>query len=290
MFKDLKSTTVLAALVVAMTAHAQVATTLTSAGGSFTIHAGSYTGAATALSGGADFYSNGSPDDFATRDMWAYRLQGEAREYMVRSNNATFGGTSNVFTAQMFKGANGSDTGTHLIQIDVDYTLGALDPTTPILNKCVKITNLTNQSLDVSLFHYMDYDIPAAAGQDVFGSHTYTGGSTGGTSVIQQFDSTLNGAYMETSFSGVGGPLSYQHGPLFGSLFTNGVPNALSSTVFGGIGDLATGWQIDFTLAPGQQSVCPGCYTKIGVVPEPGTLLAVALGLGALAARRRNCR
>jgi hypothetical protein len=74
---------VLPCLAVAAASYGQAQTTLTSAGGSYTFHAGSYTGAATGLSGSADFFANGVAQDFAFRDMWAYRIQGDSREYMV---------------------------------------------------------------------------------------------------------------------------------------------------------------------------------------------------------------
>lgn len=277
----------LAGVAICCVAFGQAQTTLTSAGGSYTFHANSYTGSAASLGGGADFFANGVAQDFAFRDMWAYRIQGDSREYMVRSNNATFNNTASDWHATMFKGQNGSDTSTPMVQIDVYYQLGALSATTPILFKCVTLTNLTNQNLDFALFHYMDYDIPGTADPDFFSLHTFNGS----TDLVQQRDTIQSGNYMETSFTGVGGPVSYQHGPLYGAFFTNPTIDTMNFSVDPGAGDFAVGFQLEATLAPGQTSVCPGCYTTLnGSVPEPTTLLAICVGVAGLTARHRRRR
>jgi hypothetical protein len=183
----------------------------------------------------------------------------------------------------MFKGQNGSDTGSPMVRIDVYYNLGALNPTSPILFKCVTLTNLTNQNLDFSLFHYMDYDIPGIADPDFFSLHTFNGT----TDLIQQRDTLQTGNYMETSFTGVGGPVSYQHGLLYGTFFTNPTIDTMNFNVDPGAGDFAVGFQLDATLAPGQTSSCPGCYTTLnGSVPEPTTIFALCLGAAGLLTRR----
>lgn len=279
----MKTFTALAMLAITTVSYGQAATTLTSAGGSYTFHAGSYTGSANNLGGSADFFANGVAQDFAFRDMWAYRIQGDNREYMVRSNNAVFNNTTNTWHAQMFKGQNGTDTAP-MVEINVYYTLGALSPTSPILQKCVTLTNLTNQNLDFSLFHYMDYDIPTT-GTDFFSFHSFNGT----TDLIRQNNTANPGNFQETSFSGVGGPVSYQHGPLYGTFFTNALIDTMNFSVDPGSGDFGVGFQLDATLAPGQTSVCPGCYTALnGTVPEPATMLAICLGAAGLITRRRT--
>lgn len=263
---------------------AQAATTLTSAGGTFTIHSGSYQGSSNLLSGGADFFANGVSQDFAFQDMWAYRISGDSREYMVTSPNATFNNTSNHWEAHMFKGQNGSDTGPMMIAIDVDYDLGASSPTSPILTKCVRLTNLTNQVINFSLFHYQDYDIPGNA-NDFFSLHN----SGAGTDLIQLRDTFDTGNYAETFFAGVGGPVSFQHASLYDPFFTNPFQDQMNNSVDGGSGDFAMGFQLDATLAPGQTSVCPGCYTALnGSVPEPVTAIAITAGLSHLLLRKKK--
>lgn len=271
-------------IALASTAMSQVATTLGSAGGTFTITANSYTGAATSLGGSANFFCNGVTGDYAFRDMWAYRIAGDSREYMVKSNNATFSNTGNTFDAQMFKGQNGSDSNA-LIRIDVHYGLFANSPTSPVLNKCVTITNLTSSTLSFSLFHYMDYDVPGSS-NDFFSAHNYNVNDD----LIQQRDTVDTGNYMETFFAGTPPPLLIRHGLLYSSLFTNTTIDNLNMSFDPGQGDFGVGFQIDGTLDPGQTSVCPGCYTALNgsAVPEPTSALLILSGLPVLLLRKRK--
>lgn len=263
-------------------AFAQTPITLTSAGGSFTIQANSYTSSATALSGGADFFANGVAGDYMVRDMWAYRQSGDTREYMLTDPSASFSSTGTTFDAVLFRGVNGAGPAT--LKFDVHYTLGALSPTVPILYRCVRVTNISTQTINVSLFHYEDLDIPGG-GNDAIGFHNP------GPPVddVMLYDTVTPGNFAHTRFGGFGGTLSIQHGPVYGSLFTNSTIDNLNNVAAGGSGNFALGFQFDMTLAPGQQSGCLECSTALnGVVPEPLTMVPVGLGLVGLILRKRR--
>jgi hypothetical protein len=268
----------------AIQAHGQFADVdLISAGGKFTIKAGSYDLWGTP--GAADFFCNGVTGDYAYRDMWAYRIQGDTDEHFVRSQSTSYGGTPfSTFTASMLKGQNGSDTNP-MVKLDVEYRIGATSPTSPYIERCLKVTNLTNQNLDFEIFLYLDYDIPNGAGNDILSPNTYNGTSD----LVWQSDTANPGNWAESYMAGIGGPFTFRHDLFYESMFGNGVVDDLNNNFFGGVGDLAVGWELRATLAPGQQSVCPGNYTVLnGTVPEPGTWAALGLGSGWLLRRRRR--
>ena len=269
--------------------------TLTSAGGSYTIKAGSYTGSPTALSGSADFLCNGVLGDYATRDMWAYRVTGDTREYMATDSYAgaatTITPTGTTCDISMFKWVNNSHAGSPDIRIDIHYLLGANSPTSPVLFRCMMITNLSaTNTINFSMFHYEDYDIPSLSGSagDFVSSNTPTPTSD----LVQLHDSATPGNYAESYFAGTGGLVSYQHGPVYPTFFTDSGINNMNDTdwVGGAAGDLAMGFQFDGTLLPGETSICVGDWTALNgsAVPEPASVVAMVLGVVALGWRRRT--
>ncbi|MCG3128371.1 MAG: hypothetical protein CHACPFDD_03259 [Phycisphaerae bacterium] len=269
-------------LVASPIALGQPQTTLTTTAGQYTIHANSFL-SPTALGGAADFSVSGVLGDYLDRHMFAYRQTGDTREYMVADSAATFSSTANTWDATILRNVN--NAGPDTLRFDVNYTLTSLNPNSPLLTWCVIVTNISNQTIDYSLFAYYDFDIPDATGVPT-ADQIVTHQSVGSGFYSKQQNTTTPSNYVTTYAAMVG---AFQHGPVYESIFSNGGIDNLNNVWNPGIGEMAMGFQFFGTLQPGQSSICPGQGTALnGEVPEPATLLCLGAGAAVLFARRRQ--
>lgn len=279
----LKNAFILLCLSASAVAFSQPATTLTTTAGSFTIQSGSYTSASNTTMSGLTNYSSVLGGDHSFRQTWSYRQQGDTREYNVASPSATFA-PGNPWNATLLKGPGNSNTGTPTLQFDVRYQLTSITPTAPLLHANLCVTNLSTAPIQVSAFYYLDLDIPNAFAPSASDDTLTTFGSG---FHVRQSDSVNPSFYAEVLATGA---VAYQHGNRYESLFTNGLTENLNNSINATFGDLVMGFQWDCLIPPGE--CCPAdVYVSLGApVPEPATLLGLAIPLAVVSRRRRTAR
>lgn len=242
----------------------------------FQINAASYSGASnTVLGGSSDFRVAGATGtDHLFRNLWAYRLDGHTREFMVNGPGAVFNFAGNTGTVDLTVAA---DSVRFLMTAVVQDTDGAA-LNAGRLTMTLLVQNLGNATRNVNLFNYVDWDINGSGGGDVG-----TGAVMSGFIEHTQTDVAVmtQRAY---------GANRWYNGVLVSSWFTNAViddyPNSAASI---GPADLAQGDQWAFDLRPGaSRSVAIGYAINATPVPEPASMIALGLGAAALLRRRRK--
>lgn len=170
----------------------------------------------------------------------------------------------------------------NLIRIKTGYTLigGAPGSGSSTLNEQVRITNLTGTAMPVSFFQYVDLDLGGTpADNSAFFDapnfqtvHQTDIGSTVSESVVTDLGATST--FQEVNFfpntlaklnNGVADNLNNNRGPL-------------------GPGDLTWAFQWDFLIPAGQTVLISKAKS---LVPEPSTMILLAIG-GCLVSRRRR--
>ncbi|HRK20524.1 MAG TPA: PEP-CTERM sorting domain-containing protein [Fimbriimonadaceae bacterium] len=165
------------------------------------------------------------------------------------------------------------------VSIDITFTLagGTAGSRTADISEIVRIVNRSSATLDIHLFEYDDFDVSGTFEDD--------SAMRLDPSSIVQFDE-LN----KVTVGSVAAPDRWQISevPDIFDLLDDGVASNLGNTATSnGPGDLAFAFQWDRTLAPGQTFLMSK-NELVEAVPEPMTLLAMALGLAGLKARRRQ--
>lgn len=279
----LRNLCILLCLSASAVAFSQAATTLNTTAGQFTIQSGSYTSASNTTMSGLTDYSPVTGGDHSFRQTWSYRQQGDSREYNVASPSATFV-PGNPWNATLFKGPGNSNTAPPTLRFDARYELTSITPTAPLLHANLCVTNLTSAPIQVSVFYYMDFDIPNAF---LPSNSDDTLTMMGNGFHMRQSDSVNPAFYAEALATGA---VAFQHGNRYESLFTNGLTENLNNSINATFGDLVMGFQWDCVIAPGD--CCPAdVYVSLGApVPEPATLLSLAIPLAVVARRRRAAR
>ncbi|MBX7135213.1 MAG: hypothetical protein K1X67_21300 [Fimbriimonadaceae bacterium] len=279
----MRRTFILLCLCASAAAFSQPTTTLNTTAGSFTIQSGSYTSASNTTMSGLSNYTPVTGGDHSFRQTWSYRQQGDTREYNVASPSATFV-PGNPWQATLFKGPGNSNTGTPTLRFDVTYDLTSITPTAPLLHANLCVTNLTNAPIQVSAFYYLDLDIPNAFVPSISND---TLAVFGNGFLVRQSDSVNPSFYAEVLATGA---VAFQHGNQYESLFTNGLTENLNNSINATFGDLVMGFQWDCVIPPGD--CCPAdVYVSLGApVPEPASLLGLAIPLAVVARRRRAAR
>jgi hypothetical protein len=167
-------------------------------------------------------------------------------------------------------------------QVDLDYTLTGRSAGSGVsrMTELTSIHNLTDRPLDFSLWQETDFDVNDSPGGD---KSVFTSPGS--------FEQRDNGklARVMVGLAPDGWQMS-----LFPMIFlqlNSDAPDLLDCCTPLGPGDIALAFQWDFTLAPVSQ---PGSTftiaTEKAIVPEPGTLVLFAIGLGGLAAARAKRR
>ncbi len=147
----------------------------------------------------------------------------------------------------------------------------------------VVVTNISNQSASLRLFQYSDWDM---------------GGTAGGDTVTRQNSSTMQ----QTDGAFVGSIAIHGGTPIPDYSEMEGFPNVrnditsvngyfLDTAAGSGIGQTfigngTYGFQWNRSLAAGAQFSLS--TNKLAAVPEPGSMIALGLGVSALLARRRR--
>ncbi len=226
--------------------------------------------------------------DHLDQNWWWYSVVGDTRERPF----GEYGGpviSGGMTATSSFSGDTAILTFTES-RFTATYTMTLVDGATPgsaRLNQSFLVTNLTNGTLNLSLFNYVDYDLNGksntASDED---SSIATLVSPGliqnvdaGTVALFQGDNPT--FYQVTEYSNL---LSWlQDGALIngtGDLNNTGLPF--------GPEDFTAAMQWDLVIAQGGSALVTG-YLEI--VPEPGSialLLLVGVGLGVWARKRRK--
>lgn len=163
------------------------------------------------------------------------------------------------------------------LRIEVFYTLvgGGLGSGTSDISEVVRVTNLTNSSLDFHLFEYDDFDLSGTFADDF--------GIISGTSTMIQSDATT---IVYVGAVPTQDRWMFAEVPTIFSMLDDGVASNLDNTGSGiGPADVAFAMQWDRSIGAGGTFLMS--KNKIIVtVPEPATFAALGLGILALARRR----
>ncbi len=273
------------ALSVAVFAQAQSLTTLTAADGStYAIKSASFTTNPTTTSSASihsvDFTPFGGTD-YAFRNLFAFRQTGDTREWWMTSASATFSNTADSFTASVNRAVN--NTGTNTINFLVKHQItSSLGVGTPMVITTVTATNLDPLvSRGVTLFNYLDFDIPGGGADAIVSNSIHPSGLA-----ARQGDIIATGNYADMWAEGAN---RYRHGTLITTNWTNTTIDDLPNTITAGSGDFG------LTFQWGERMLAPGASTTFTIyqrlnapVPEPASMTAIAIGLAAIARRKKN--
>lgn len=229
----------------------------------------------------ADFKIGNGPDNMF-QNWWWYHTNGSAREASLGIQ--TFGVASGN-SARIVYVQNGSPNLQNSLQFDLEYTLTQLTNLSAVVQITWKVQNLANVAQDVSFFSYADFDVAGTAGGDM-GTFTAPNQYTiddSGYSASYISSSTGLVAAEQGAFSGIRDRLTDADQ----DNLVNG-PNSF------GPGDWTGGFQWNFTLqasgAGGGGDQFVGTLVK-GIntpVPEPASMIALAVGAAGILARRRK--
>ncbi|MBM4108309.1 MAG: hypothetical protein FJ255_05780 [Phycisphaerae bacterium] len=218
------------------------------------------------------FKPNTTTPDQIFRDWWFYRTTNDTREFAIA--NAT---------SRVLHGTNGVTYGYNLsggLSGTLNYTLtGQPSGATSVrMDQTWIITNNGPASVDLNMFHFVDFDI-MGAGSD-------SGTLTTPNQRMRITDATGKGA----DWWGVGAT-NYQVNPYntLLPLLTNTAVNNLANTGLPfGPGDITAGFQWVVHVNPGSSVTILSSYgINTDAVPAPGALALLGLG-GLIAGRRRR--
>jgi len=241
----------------------------------YTVNVNAYTGVNTSSGGSANFRVAGTEGlDHFFRDMWAYRLDGHTREFMVRDAGATVNFAGSVGTIEVAQAADGLNFQLTFEVIDPD---GAAQNQGQLVTK-MRILNIGSTMRTVNLFNYVDCDVNGTGAGDV-GSVT-TNGNARNHSVTDV--NTLNAVAYGTSHW-------YNNGLIISNFTDTDIDDFNDTAENVGPIDLAIGAQWTFDLAPDSvREITMGYAINTTPVPEPASMAALGLGVAALLRRRRK--
>lgn len=233
--------------------------------------------AGAAVRGGADggagvVYSASGSADQLFQNWWWYRVNGvNAREFALSNLTGKVVG-GNEMTLN-YREPEGFD-------VELRYTI-TNNPGGALVTGTAFITSISAAPLDMSFFHYMDFDMAGTAGSDWA---TLVSDNPSMRMLITDSNAVINAEYR--AIDGV----AYQVGH-FGTirgLLTDGVIDDLNNTGLPyGPGDFTAANQWSFVLNEGEQIAVQTSFI-LNPVPEPASMAVLGLGVLALLRRRKR--
>jgi hypothetical protein len=164
-----------------------------------------------------------------------------------------------------------------LVKFETTYLLtgGGAGSSQSDIAESIRITNVSNTAYTLTFFQYTDFDMGGTAGGDTV-VHA-------NANAFQQSDGIFGAS--ETISTPVATHWQGDFWPFLYNSLTDGLPTTLSDSGSPLTGDVSFAWQWDMVLNPGGSFLIS---KDKNIVPEPMSLIAVATGLAALAARRRR--
>ena len=229
------------------------------------------------FAGFADLFFGDGPDHFY-QNWWWFRGQGDSREFALsnQTSGVAVGNTATLTYLEPVAGIPGA------VEFTLNYQLQGLSPTEAIIRIDWTVTNKTGDELGIDFFAYTDVDLDGVAGDDnaaliafgpSFGQIRVTDGAGHMDLITDSFQGIALTGWEINSFPGVRNKLA---DPVLDDLANSGSPF--------GPGDFAGAFQHTTVLAP--FGVVSGTLTKHIVIPTPGSLVVLVLGL--IPARRRR--
>jgi hypothetical protein len=249
--------------------------TISQGSASFGYTTNTYSGATvrTGTSGGTNAVfrtgASGATDHLFQLHHW-YRVNGvNTREFALSTltSSTAAGNTANLVYDEP-----------ESFRANVTYTITEPGAGQALLTATVMLTNNGNGPISLAFFEYSDFDMHGAIGDSATldsPSPAFRMTIRDATGPIQASWRALDtSAYQVTTFATVRG------------LLTNTAVNNLNNTGLPfGPGDFTGALQWDVNLGPRESFMIQSSYA---LSPEPGTLIAVGLGVAALAMRRRK--
>lgn len=235
---------------------------------------------------GFSYLRDSSLNDSLYQNTWWYRTAGDTREYgfSALTDYMAMGPSSAHLT---YEEAGSDGTGSALLRFELIYTIVGVNDGHGYLRTDWSLTNLTDGSLPVELFNYVDFDVAFDSSNDT-ALLTSFGPSYGQIKAMdsdagKQFSITAAGAGLSAWEIGVWPWTVY-------SLTDDEISNLSSATSPNGPDDMAGAFQYTLNLGGGQTA---GGYTVLevstigSVVPEPGSILSLLAGMIGLVSMRR---
>lgn len=237
--------------------------------------------------GNGNFVPQGAADNLF-QTWWWYRVDNatppaggsyaDTREYAfsrLQSKNVT----GNNMTLNYSETSDGTANGFSLFDASIFYTITNNGSGGSLVTAVNTITNQSGNPLTLSLFGYVDYDVPASSSTNtaVFAGDLSSGRFVvTGTTQIAEYRFLNASAYQVSSYSTVRGLLANTS---IDNLNNTGLPFAS--------GDFTGAVEWNVTLGVRESISLMTSYVA-NPVPEPATMLALAGGLALLARRRRR--
>ncbi len=224
------------------------------------------------------FFLNGGGPDHFYQNWWWYRGQGDSREFALSNQTSGVAGSNTALLTYLEPVAGIPDA----VEFTLNYQLQGLSPTEAIIRIDWSVTNKTGDELGIDFFAYMDADLDGVAGDDsaeliAFGPSFGHIRVTDGAGQMDLISDIVQGIEL-TGWEIDAWPVVRNKlaDPDIDDLANSGSPFGPS--------DFAGAFQHTTVLAPFDSAY--GTLTKHIVIPTPGSLVVLVLGL--IPARRRR--